>query len=525
MIVRKTTNWLATLMLISACAVTANGQNAMGPMYSPYGGDSITGGFDTEAEWFAPVDFSFENQPLRKENGYFVRFEKLSWAFAGERTVIGDPDLNVQSENIYDNGSPFNEGTPPATYQINNSIQDAPPYDDWGEGDRYEFGYTSGGSGWLISILDGPELITFKNYGFRNLEISNTVPLSETDAAVPLGGEDGGFAFTGSPLPGTGSDDLSTSRNGFGSVHVNFRTPADYLQGFRDYQIGDGPVFAGPGRQWIMIESTTDPITGETTIEDATVSSGADGLADDLDGDAITFFTVIVGGNVVGTGVDFDDLHTFNIRFENFDVRNFSEMKGIELMRTVDLSNRHQMVKRQRAQSHIAYGMRFLRLRDRFYWEGKGDVLGRTYADTGAQNAIVGPQVRYMLDKQHGRWNFALDTRLMFGYNIQEQDQVGAIGEDLVPGGLNSLVGGQPHSVAYGQSKESFSPLVELRAETSYQFTRSIALKVGYNATFVDNITRASQTMNWYLPDLGILEGGQQSIFINGISAGFDVVY
>ena len=79
--------------------------------------------------------------------------------------------------------------------------------------------------------------------------------------------------------------------------------------------------------------------------------------------------------------------------------------------------------------------------------------------------------------------------------------------------------------MSYARQQNNFSPMVELRAEASYQLTRALAARVGYTGIFVDNITRASQTVDWFIPDLGLLRGGEQEIYINGLDFGFDVVY
>jgi hypothetical protein len=83
----------------------------------------------------------------------------------------------------------------------------------------------------------------------------------------------------------------------------------------------------------------------------------------------------------------------------------------------------------------------------------------------------------------------------------------------------------QPHAVSYSQTSETFTPLAEWRIDLSYKFTNSISANVGYTGMYMDNITRASQTVDWFIPDLGILQGGNQDMFVNGVNFGFDVVY
>jgi hypothetical protein len=502
-----------------------------------------------DLQLYSPVDFDFENLPNRQSSGYFFGYERLIWSFSGEKVTVGDKNVVVYSENILGT-SPNSQGTPPPQYQITNGLQDvAPDGSDFGWGHRYEFGFFNGDNGWMVDILDGPKQTTGAIYGFQQIVIPNSLPL------VSQGG-DGDFVPGLSPLElaggtlfglglvangGGGSADLSTSRNGFGSVHVNFETAPGFLLGFRDYAINGvnnelGPTIAGPGRILFVSGVTSVEVNGVVTeieITGATVITGADGNPDDLDGDGLAgfFFTGIDTDNdgvidiVTGTGVDYDDLHLFNVRFDTFEVRNITDSSGIEIMKTHRLSNRHKMVNRQGSEMNIAYGVRYLRLRDSFYFEGRGDVLGRTFATTKARNSVVGPQIRAMWNKRHGRWKTEIDGRFTFGYNIQDQDQVGAIGEDLSPGGLNRPAAAQPTAFSHGAHEDSFSPLVELRAQTSYQATNSIALKLGYTAMFMDNITRASQTVRWYLPDMGLLKGGEQEIFINGIDFGFDIVY
>lgn len=497
----------------------------------PFCGDCC----EHDLQFFSPVDFDFDCRPIAKDCGWFFRFDKLSWAFTGERTVIGDRNLVVQSEIVHPTTG-FSEGNAPPTYQINNSVQDAPPESGFAWGERYEFGRLGkDNSGWFMGVLDGPALHTRETYGFGHLAIPNTLPLVTRDS------DDIDPGLT--PFFGLGPNDLSTSRNGFGSVHVNFATPTGYLLGFRDYWINGpnnepGTTNSGPGRILVPGTVVTTFVDGELTqvqITAAAVTQLADGIPDDLDGDGFTTFFVFtdLNGNgifdddepIIGNGIDFDDLHMFNIVFDTLLVRNRTETQGVELMRTVDLTNRHEMQKHQNMQASVAFGVRYLRLQDEFYWEGRGGFTGLTFAQNEAQNSIFGPQIRGKWSTQRGRWGFDLDGRFLFGFNVQDQDQYGAVAQDFAPGALNRSATGQPNAVRHGRHKESFSPLVEFRAETSYQLTSSIAARLGYTATFIDNITRASQQQRWFLPDLGILEGGNQEIFINGVNFGFDVVY
>ena len=64
-----------------------------------------------------------------------------------------------------------------------------------------------------------------------------------------------------------------------------------------------------------------------------------------------------------------------------------------------------------------------------------------------------------------------------------------------------------------------------MRAQGSYQLTSAIALKLGYTATFIDNITRGSQVVVYRLPEMGLRRGGNQEIFVSGVDVGIEAVY
>ena len=97
-------------------------------------------------------------------SGYFFEYNKLFWAYTGERTTVGSPNVfeNVNgvqvqgqfAEVIY-RDNPQDEGDPPAPYLVQNELQNVPPKAGFALGNRYEFGYRDNGHGWTIGILDG----------------------------------------------------------------------------------------------------------------------------------------------------------------------------------------------------------------------------------------------------------------------------------------------------------------------------------------------------------------------------------
>ncbi|MEM6329080.1 MAG: BBP7 family outer membrane beta-barrel protein [Planctomycetota bacterium] len=459
-------------------------------------------------QFFEPVDLDLDCRPIRFHCGWTFSYDKVLWAITGERTTVGDPTVDVISEVIFPGNTNTAEtealtvptllinGFVPQSvpgYSIENGIRNAPPRAEFGFGNRYEMGYRGrDGRGFQISVLDGPEVSSEQIFGFA--------PQTDTQS---------------SPF-------------GFGSVHVNFRTPTDFLFGFRDYTT-----------EQVFLSTDTD-IGGDDDDDDGfTAGAGptqngpgddlqADGLIDDILVNGTTFFILDVNGDGMfdlendAFYVDFGDLHEFNIRFNQLGVRNSSRVDGVELMRTVILSNRHFMQKHQNQHLEIGYGARLLRFEDQFLIDGVSDVLGRTFIDTQAENQIVGPQVRVKWQIQKAKWNLAVDGRCMLGYNIGDLSQTYGIGEDLAPGALNRPLIAQPTFGSSGKQEETFSPVVEFRADLKYQVTRSISLNLGYNAMFIDNISRSSQLVDYVLPDPGILQGGKQDAFVNGVNFGVE---
>jgi hypothetical protein len=503
-----------------------------------------------DMQLFAPVDFDFEGLPIHESSGWFFNYSRLNWAASGERATIGVPGAVDLAEQVF-RVNPADElpdqipgGQVPDPYVIQNGIQDGGPKANFGWGNRFEVGFFQGGNGWLVGVLDGPKTTTQAVYGFPGVIIPNTLPFQQGlpgpgfgSPTVPVGtnpDDDSNLAaYNPTLLDGTG--DITAPSNGFGSVHVNFETPDGFLYGWRDYwDSPDGdelqplPTLSGPGLTYTEL---TVGANGQVTA--VTVRRGADGITDNLDGDTIPGFALLVvqdiDGNdvIVGTITDFGDLHRFNVRFDQLSVRNTTETQGVEIMRTHELDNSHMPVKEQRNRFAIAYGARFLRLEDKFWWQGLGDILGRSFADTEVENQVVGPQIRAKWTHQRGRFGFDLDGRFVAGYNIQDITQEGGIGENLRPGGVNALLYGQPTYFAYGQAENFFSPLAEMRVEGSYQLTSSFAVKLGYTAMYMDNISRASQLVRYRLPDMGIRQDqvGKQDIFINGVDFGIEAVY
>lgn len=459
---------------------------------------------DHNLQWFEPVEIDLDGD-LYERSGFFFGYEKLYWNYTGERTTIGDPNVFVLSEDIFPVNlqDEDNFDMAPDQYQIINGIQNAPPDATFAWGNRYEAGYVCDGRGWMIGVLDGPDAISQQLYGFQLQQ--QAVLIEDPDFPVPV--------FTEII---TGFNDATPF--GWGSIHVNFRVPSEnFLKGFRDYHLTTQLDFDDldlPAGRWVVFHGP-----------DGTGTQGlpTDQIPDDINENGTNGFGIFVAGGQIFFFTDFDDLHLFNIRFNSMIVRNTSESDGVEIMRTHKIDNHHKMAKRQHNQFELGYGVRFLRLRDSFEWQGVGDILGFSFNDTQSDNNIVGPQVRLRWESQRGKWRMNMDGRALLGWNINNIDMEGGLGHELNPGGLNKPIMFQPTYFHYGRRDDEFAPVGEFRAEASYQLTSALELKLGYNFMFIDGISRSAQLVDYVLPDMGLKRGGDQEIFINGVNVGLEI--
>lgn len=476
----------------------------------------------SDAQYFAPVDFDFDCRPIRKDCGFFFNFEKLAWVATGERHTLGiggagdDGSLNpyrffetggslvLSDPTDLDSDLVLIPGTPiavPIPLQPS-GITNAAPRAELGYGERYELGYFHGNAGWLVGVLDGPEINAFENYGF---------------GFTPQDGTIAGGVGLPSDIPNNPNNQLLSP---FGSVYIAFADPLDLMFGFID--VVDGDYIGGPPGD--ILEDDTD---GDGVLD-------GDGFADDINNNGIhgpDGFDAEDPGetpDTLGPGVapDFDDLVRLPTSWQSIQVRNRTEINGIELMRTHRLSNRHRMKKNQNNVFDLKYGVRYIQLDDTFRVDGQGGVLGDSFWDTNIENNIVGPQIAMNWLHQRGRIQYDLNGRFLFGYNIQNMRQTVGLGEDLVYAQHNHPLNFHPTYANHGRQEEDFSPVIELRAGASYQLTKAVAIKLGYTGTFVDNIRRASQHVKYELPRMGFRDdAGTQHIFVNGVNGGVEMVY
>ncbi|MEX2315888.1 MAG: BBP7 family outer membrane beta-barrel protein [Pirellulales bacterium] len=497
-------------------AVLAHGGRAQFQM--PAGGPSGPSTYEQDADLFAPAEMDIDGMTIGLEDrgGYFFNFDKLLWSVEGELITVGNKEvggrplppvwadhfgfflLNPQTlapiiaQQPIDpvTGRPINPDTrlPIERPFVINSLQETRPDASFRAADRIEFGFNSGGNGWLVGILQGPKQQQSQLYGTN-----------------------GGAQEDSLPNPGL-------NQGPFGDVYIAFDYQPGLMHGFVD--VIDGVL--GTGRV------LPNDLNGDNILE-------GDGIADDMDADSQygpDGFDLVAPGNIPDTVVlgfetpDYDDLVEFPTSFRTVLVRNTTTVHGIEVMRTYRLDNNYFMAKNQNRNAYLYYGVRYMRFRDNFVVDTEGGVLGQCLWNTQIINNIVGPQVGLNWTQQRGRWRGDINGRFTFGYNLSNWDQEGFIGEDLIAGRHNHPLYLQTHSFKYGRQDHQFSPLAEMRLGVAYQVTKAMAINAGWTGSYVGNVFRASTHVKYELPNMGFtaLEDAQH-VIINGGNLGLEFNY
>jgi hypothetical protein len=480
--------------------------------------------YEHDLQLFAPFELDLDNMPVVDQwSGYYFNYDKLFWSYSGERVTLGSEKVTAFEEIIfYDNPQDIG-GDPPPPHQIFNTIVDVPPKAGFAFGNRYELGYHDRDHGWMIGVLDGPELNQTEFYGFARVDTNGDgIP----DGLPPFIDPD--FTDNTDVGPGPGGAQqagFGLRAFGFGSVPVLFETPPGYLTGFRDYTNALADASIGTqGGPMLYIGNYG------MSLEDDNLPIQFFRLADDLNGNGVfgSVPVIIVGEDgVARLGVlhDWEDLHNFNVYFDNVTLRNTTESDGVEAMWSQDVTNRHYMAKKQNNQVTLSWGARYMRLYDEFFADMQGSILHDVFVDTSFINSIVGPQVGVKWQNRRQRWTLTADGKFMFGYNTADWDQFGLMGEGLVPGGLNQPLYARPTAFAHGLQEREFSPVAEMRLRARYHVTTAFSLTAGYTGMFVGNVRRASPSVHYSLPAFGYRDVGTQDLLVNGLDLGVEFVY
>lgn len=305
-------------------------------------------------------------------------------------------------------------------------------------------------------------------------------------------------------------------------------------------------------------------------------------LIEDVDDDGIAgaAFVVTIGpdGNpFVSTFTDFDDLHTFNIAFNQVKTEQRSGLRSFDVagvywvyeesadsatsdkraaQQTVIRVGRHKsfaegkrgtsgrpIVVATPARSRmvpdytrfaanrrgggfgLVYGYRELGIWDWFKFEADGGILGHTFSDTETENWVTGPQAGVVAFKQFGPLTFYAHGLLLAGLNDGDMQQSNGIGAELVPGATNRLLYAQPTRTNHAATYDTLAPTGSLWAEAGLQITPSTSLKFAWSATYIDNILLAADRVRYYLPDMGFRDPGNQHLLVQNFYCGIEFLH
>jgi hypothetical protein len=374
---------------------------------------------------------------------------------------------------------------------------------------------------------------------------------------------------------------LAQNNSGFGNTHINFQTPPGYVQGFRDYlnylagaQIGTqvGPI-TYVGNYGGVSESVADD-DGITFLR----------LADDIDengipGAVIVFVPGPNGELILTTMTDFDDLHTFNIGFdqvsngglpysgavdainvvwvggeEEVDDEPLVDWQAAEALRISDwqltgnerglpapipsitdikappdslsLNSKPKRKSKRKRQNGfgILYGVRAIEREDYRYMHGSGGIIGDITSETVAENHVMGPAVGLIWIKSYGPWTTKLQGLLSVGFNSGDVEQQNVIGAEMVPGATNRLLYSQPTESSHHDSHDEFSPNGELRAELNLRITDSTTFAINWSGIAVENALIADERTRFYLPDMGLVDPGNQQLLVHHFFCGIEML-
>ncbi|MFO0897059.1 MAG: BBP7 family outer membrane beta-barrel protein [Pirellulales bacterium] len=402
--------------------------------------------------------------------GWFFNYERVvMWINAPKKTTIGKEGLTA----LVADGDGF---------RVQQNGLDTGFLDSkqaWGN--RYEFGYVEGDDGWLCSILDGQpqDQLTDRTSFQSEMKLREDVDVVFEDPAFgPYGWHSlDGFVNRGR-LDGV-DDDLNN--NGI-----------------------FGRFFDGNG----------DGVIDPTNIADQLEPFPKDNYA-------------------TPPYYDIEDLFRLPVLFATMRIRNKSYMDSVELLRTHALAPLHNG-----GRAEIMYGVKFIKFRDRFNVFATGGILADSYWNQLADNNIVGPEIGLRYHQSKGRWTFSGEARGLLGFNFQTLEQQGRLGSLVGLGSLAFSPGFEGFSTNRPANTPAFldpigfshafhtsvlAPGAELRFNVSYNVTADVALKAGYTGMYNYGIARASNTILYRMPDMGITtDNVRQSLWVNMFTFGFE---
>ncbi len=210
------------------------------------------------------------------------------------------------------------------------------------------------------------------------------------------------------------------------------------------------------------------------------------------------------------------------VRFDTVNFKNRVEVQNFELSYVYRLHPNHWG-----GFFEVLAGARYLEFDEQIWVVAQGGTLDETSWKHTSENHIIGPQLGGRWFRKFGNWTWSTEGRFLFGFNRQNFHQNGFFGFNLTP---DTLVQYQisnmgPSYFASSAFEDEFSPVIETRIGASYQITRAISARVGWTGIWVDNIARATTSINYEVPRMGIdlSRNADGYAFIHGVTFGLDI--
>ncbi len=309
----------------------------------------------------------------------------------------------------------------------------------------------------------------------------------------------------------------------------------------------------------------------------ATCNSASFRMIDDLDGDQGHVQASIVDGNGYLVPVaDFDDLHTFNFSFLHLTAAGIPLSGAVDAVDVVWLSEEQSngqsedtIVPWQAAEAlrirdwqftgidggsvspmnmywpgeigpapqlsamplgsrqngiGIIYGVRIIERQTGIYVTADGGLPGSAYWHTEAENHVLGPQLGLMLLRSAGRWSTRFQATAMAGFNYGDVHQRGSVGlQRTIPGAINQPLFLRPTSFRHVDPHGEISPSGEIRAEATYQATDRVSFALTWSGIAIGNALLSEHRIGDSFPDLGLVDPGEQHIFVHNLFCGVNV--
>jgi hypothetical protein len=172
----------------------------------------------------------------------------------------------------------------------------------------------------------------------------------------------------------------------------------------------------------------------------------------------------------------------------------------------------------------IIYGLRMIERQDGIYLAARS-FLGPSYWNTEAENHVAGPQLGLVWIRSAGPWSIWLQATAMTGFNYGEVQQVGSLGEQrLIPGALNRPSFARPTAFRHVDPHDEISPSGEIRTEVTYRLTNNFSFAVTWSGIAIGNALLSEDRIQTSFPDMGLVDPGQQQIFVHNLFCGVNVV-